>query len=263
MLTFIFNKITTAIHVVQEGMPDVYGHVAGGPPQHEGTAIDGTSYHARLHYNFNLEDPRLGVHGAPIQWLPLYWTPNIFNGEFKYRVVSDSQIEVLSVSETTETDQPYVEELPESPATLVDYPYDPTRPKDAYQFAGVFGIDKLSKGHRAKVLKRIRADYVEDDSDFEVDETTPENALLYILGESPFCQGVPRDACPNPSCPNHSFDEFETLDYRGISSLLFMLRPDADSEPELYQELAGGDDGSLMFQICKDCWSVSARNSCT
>lgn len=230
----------------------VYDHVQGGHPRHTGIQAPSRVRPARLHYLLDLRDPALGIDSAPFQSLPLYWSRDYENG-FKYRLCSDDSIEILSKPVKKVDRYSFLPELPKSTVTLRELHYDPTSFEDAYYFSGMFGVDHLDKRMRNRVIKQLHKDCSGDPPE-SLDE------LLYYTAPTPFMQGLPREACPNPDCPNHQFDECDGKSWQGIASLLFQIEPTVGQDPGVYDEIGGAEGGQLTFQVCKSCLSVCARN---
>src|SRR5262249_434690 len=72
------------------------GHLFGGEARHEGAIPPGCEKPVHLFYDFNLNDPRLGIRfpDSKLSRLPFYYALGNCGGSFKYRVVSDSRIKL-------------------------------------------------------------------------------------------------------------------------------------------------------------------------
>src|SRR5262249_36021744 len=93
----------------------------------------------------------------------------------------------------------YPLEFPKSSIKIAAYDYDPTELEDAYRWAGVFGIGKLSKRDQVAAKKGV-ADEMEG-LGFYAPET--EKDFDDVLS-SPFMQGKPNSPCLNPKCSTRS-----------------------------------------------------------
>src|SRR2546425_608528 len=88
------RELERRVAAADAGERSRYGHTFGGPPRHDGARMS-----ARLHYNFNTDDPKFGFQMPGVRWLPLYWAPSVCltrHGHFAYRVLSDDKIEILT-----------------------------------------------------------------------------------------------------------------------------------------------------------------------
>ena len=197
--TFLFgdNRIATA-----SSGPSKYGHTFGGPHDRKGTSredCNGILIH--LLHRFDLTDSAIPVAIPGIRWLPLYYCFDFRVNHLGYQLLSDEELVTffpdgepnVSEEESWPDDEGDPVEFPKSSIRIAAYDYDPTDLDDAYRWAGVFGIGKLSKRDQVAARERVAehmADVPETEEDFE-------RAL-----SDPFMQGKPDDPCLNPECSN-------------------------------------------------------------
>jgi 8-oxo-dGTP pyrophosphatase MutT (NUDIX family) len=72
--------------------------------------------------------------------------------------------------------------------------------------------------------------------------------------DGPFVQGNLRSKCPNPRCGNHQ---------RANSMQVFLLIVPSNDKDPICADIAGGDCGQLVYEVCLLCHSVLASNPCT
>lgn len=250
--TFLFGTSTIAAAIGGQGE---YAHTFGGPPDREGASpADCGGILIHLLHRLDLTDPAVPVRVPGVRWLPLYYCFDFRVNDLGYRLVSDDRLVTyfpanecnVSDHESWPADD-YPAAFPASPITVAAHPYDPTDREDAYAWAGVFGIDRLSKRDRA-VLKR-RAAKEADLFGYPPPETDDELQPFLTL---PFLQGRPTDACLNPDCPNHTAPgRLRT----------FALMP-AEPVPGVQTFGPLGSEVRLIFQICDRCSTIRASNEC-
>jgi hypothetical protein len=78
--------------------------------------------------------------------------------------------------------------------------------------------------------------------------------LLEYFGSWPFWQGRPLDACPDPTCPNHTAEG-------SLHVLLLIRRTRLGTKVRLFGEY--GDYIRIIFLICPLCNALLATNECT
>jgi hypothetical protein len=251
------SKVYT-INISKRGKHD---HVLGGPSRHRGVFDRRNKKKATLLFDFDLLDPRLGMPSTKKKRLPLYYTFGNNEGEFNYRIVSDSTIRILPPLYADGTappaDSTFIE-LPPQKVKLVETLFDPSHLKDALDYGGIFGFDKLSTADRAKAIRKLTKDY---EMFWTNDPPASLEKMLFHSGRSPLVQGVPRSPCPNPDCKNHSYAAEKHFDLAG--RLLLILHVIPDEEDEFYELIGGGDYGQLVFELCPECFSVHVSNPCT
>jgi hypothetical protein len=233
-----------------------YGHTFGGPHDRKGTsreACDGILIH--LLHRLDLTDPAIPLSIPGIRWLPLYYCFDFRANELGYRLISDEELVTffpfddpnVSKEESWPDDDYYPLEFPKSSIKVAAYDYDPTDLEDAYQWAGVFGIGKLSR--RDQAAAKRRAAELAEGLGFYAPETEKEfeEAL-----SSPFMQGNPDNSCLNPKCSNRRKKSSETT---------IALIP---AEPVKGVHTFGrwGDGVQLIFQLCPKCYTIRASNQC-
>lgn len=115
-------------------------------------------------------------------------------------------------------------------------------------WAAVFGIGKLSKADLAIVKKQV-AEWFEG-LPVPIPSTAKEVEEAIA---SPFGQGRPNGACPNPQCSNHN---------KAGKLTPIALMP---AEPVTGVHTFGqwGNDTQLIFELCELCHTIRASNQCT
>jgi hypothetical protein len=202
--TFLFgdNRIATATSGRSK-----YRHTFGGPHDRKGTSredCNGILIH--LLHRLDLTDPAIPFAIPGVRWLPFYYCFDFRANDLGYRLISDEALVTYfpeddpNVTDHEEwPDENFPPEFPKSSIKISEYEYDPTDLEDAYRWAGVFGIGKLSKRDQAAAKKRV-AELV-DGLGLGVPETEKEfdEAL-----SNPFMQGKPDSPCLNPKCSNRT-----------------------------------------------------------
>lgn len=246
--TFLLGDYRIAAAVKGRGK---YGHTFGGPHDRKGTSRkDCRGILIHLLHRFDLADPAIPVSIPGIRWLPLYYCFDFRANDLGYRLVSDGALVTyfpkndpnVSTSEEWPHDD-YPTEFPQSSIKIAREDYDPTDLEDAYFWAGVFGIDKLSKRDHAAARKR--AAKLATGLGFAAPKTEEEYAEAL---SGPFTQGKPNAACLNPKCAGSK---------QGGSLVPFALM-----SPEPLPGIRPyGDAGvQLLFQICPRCSTIRASN---
>lgn len=268
MNALLFDEVASTIHRVGLCKKSKFGHAFGGPPRHTGITVSDFPP-AQLLYMLDLTDPRIGLQIPGVQWLPLYYALRNVEGKFSYRIISDSKIQILSKPYKGEKPAAVQHDFPKplesQPVDLEEYPYDPHRLKDAYTFAGIFGLDKLPEKDKARAIKKLKKEWKWRE---EVEGAFPNSPasldeMLYWIGGTTLVQGHPRSPCPNPGCEFHSYNCWKPpYHYQGKLRFLLALFPEKNDQP-LYQEIGGGNLGELNFEFCPKCYSVVATNPCT
>jgi hypothetical protein len=232
-----------------------YGHTFGGPHDRKGTSredCNGILIH--LLHRLDLSDPAIPIAIPGIRWLPLYYCFDFRANDLGYRLVSDELLITFfpkddpNVSkEELWPDEGFRLEFPKSSIKIAAYDYDPTNLNDAYQWAGIFGIDKLSKRDQAAAKKRVAK--LMDGLGLDVPETEED------FGEalsSPFMQQKPASPCLNPKCANRK---------RKGQLTPIALMP---AEPVKGVDTFGrwGNGVQLIFRMCPKCYTIRVSNQC-
>lgn len=251
--TFLFGDNRIAI---AESGRSKYGHTFGGPHDRKGTSrevCNGILIH--LLHRLDLTDPEIPFKIPGIRWLPLYYCFDFRANDLGYRLISDEELVTYFPTDDPNVskdeswpDDDYPLEFPKSKIKIVPCDYDPTDLDDAYQWAGVFGIGKLSKRDQA-AAKRRAADLAEGlgfyapQTDHEFDE-----ALHF-----PFMQGKPVSPCLNPMCVNRK--------KKGQLTTIALV----PAEPVKGVHTFGkeGDGVQLIFRVCPKCYTIRVSNECT
>jgi hypothetical protein len=233
-----------------------YGHTFGGPHDRSGTSredCNGILIH--LLHRLDLEDPAIPIAIPGVRWLPFYYCFDFRANDLGYRLVSEESLVTYfpehdrNVTDHEEwPDDDYPLEFPKSSIKVAAHDYDPTNLEDAYAWAGIFGIGKLSIANQALVKNRV----LEELEGLGLDVPATEQEFQEALS-NPFMQGKPNASCLNPRCPNHNM--------KGQSTT-FALMP---AEPVKGVHTFGpwGAGVQLIFQMCRKCYTIRVSNQCT
>lgn len=251
--TFLFGDYTIAAAGSGRGR---YAHTFGGPHDRKGASrADCHGILIHLLHRFDLRDPAIPITIPGIRWLPLYYCFDFRANDLGYRLTSDESLVTYfpdddpNVSDHEEwPDDDYPPEFPHSGIKVEPYAYDPTDLEDAYAWAGVFGIDKLSKRDQAAAKKRA----AQESEDLGLGAPETEEDFREALS-SPFLQGRPDDRCLNPRCPNHKKEG-------RLFTIALMLAEPVKGVHTFGRE---GGDVRLIFQMCGKCYTIRVGNECT
>lgn len=232
-----------------------YGHTFGGPRDRKGTAredCNGILIH--LLHRLDLTDPAIPFTIPGIRWLPLYYCFDFRANDVGYQLISDEELVTFfptdgpNVSkEESWPDDDYPLEFPKSSIKFAIYEYDPTDLEDAYRWAGVFGIGKLSNRDQAAAKKRVaeRAEglgFYAPETEEEFDEAL----------SSPFMQGKPVSPCLNPKCVNRN--------KKGQSTPIALMPAEPVKGVHTFGRWGGGVQ--LIFRMCPECYTIRVSNQC-
>lgn len=248
--TFLFGDNTIA--AARNGTGP-YRHTFGGPPDRKGTAReDCNGLLVHLLHRFDLDDPAVPIAIPGIRWLPLYYCFDFRTNVLAYRLISDDVLVTYfpeddpNVAEHEEwPDENYPEQFAPSSIRVAPYSYAPHDLDDAYAWAGVFGIGRLSEADRAAARQRIAEQM--DDLGLVVPETDEEydEAL-----SNPFPQGKPHDLCLNPACPHNKT--------HGQLVTIALMPAEPVQGIHLFGPWGGGTE--LIFQMCRLCFTIRVSN---
>lgn len=251
--TFLFGgyRIATATRGRSK-----YGHTFGGPHDRRGTSREdckGILIH--LLHRLDLTDPAIPISIPGIRWLPLYYCFDFRANDLGYRLISEEELVTffpdddpnVTTEESWPDDEGYPLEFPKSAIKITAHDYDPTDLDDAYRWAGVFGIEKLSKRDQAAAKKRVGE--LMDGLGLGSPDTEEEFERAL---SSPFMQGKPESPCLNPNCSNRK---------KGGQLKCIALMP---AEPVKGVHTFGrwGGGVQLVFQICPKCYTIRVSNQC-
>lgn len=215
---------------------------AGGPPVH-------------LLFRLNTADPAVGLTLPNTSFLPLLVAARYGGCPLGYRVVSDSEVRILSLAEAEPWDDyptpDYPPTLPEVPIGLAADGYDPDNPAVAWFFSGFFGTAHLTPPQKQKV-----ADLLVESGLFENEKERPDQTPLQAVDEWegwPFYQGEPADPCPDPACPNHAIP--------GSLRVFALYQASENFKTTLWGPEA--EDVQLVYQHCPACQAILATNQCS
>jgi hypothetical protein len=158
--TFLFGEYRIATATSGRSK---YGHSFGGPHDRKGTSREdchGILIH--LLHRLDLTDPAIPFTIPGVRWLPFYYCFDFRANDLGYRLISDEELVTFfptddpNVTEHEEwPGEDYPLEFPKSRIEIAAYDFDPTELEDAYRWAGVFWIGKLSKRDQAAAKKRV------------------------------------------------------------------------------------------------------------
>lgn len=251
--TFLFGDYRIAAATTGRSK---YGHTFGGPHDRKGTSrkdCDGILIH--LLHRLDLTDPAIPIAIPGIRWLPFYYCFDFRANDLGYRLLSDEELVTffptddpnVSKEESWPDDEGYPLEFPKSSIKIAPYEYDPTDLDDAYQWAGVFGIGKLSNRDQAAAKKRVAK--LMDGLGLGVPETEKdfEEAL-----SNPFMQGKPDTPCLNPNCS----------DRKRRGQLIPIALMPAEPVKGVHTFGRWGAGVQLIFRICPKCYTIRVSNQC-
>lgn len=251
--TFLFGdyRIATA-----SSGPSKYGHTFGGPHDRKGSSredCNGILIH--LLHRLDLTDPAIPIALPGIRWLPLYYCFDFRATELGYRLISDDELVTffptddpnVSKEESWPDDEGYPLEFPKSEIKIEAFDYDPTRLEDAYRWAGVFGIGKLSERDRDAAKERAANDM--EGLGFGVPET--ESEFEAALSE-PFIQGRPNSPCLNPECSN-------STEWGRLTTVAIVP---AEPVEGIHTFGRWGSEVELIVQMCPKCYTFRVSNQC-
>ncbi len=253
MLLEVYHQGVRRVFRGVRGVASPFGHMFGGSAEYTGMTAYPQQPAVHVLFRLNLNDPAVGIRLPNTQWLPLLCAIRYGACDLGYRVESDSRVRILHQKEQKPWDgfpyDAYPESLPAQKVALEETPYDPTNPKHALRYAGVFGYDALTPEQRADLARHV----------VEVglfvpgimDSQTPEEFLEQ--NGWPFVQGPPVDDCPDPSCPNYG---------RRSSLRPFAIFQEGEKS---FRQLWGRscDDLQIIYQICPKCCAIRTNNQCT
>ncbi len=251
-ITFLFGEDTIA--TASSGRSR-YGHTFGGPHERKGTSredCNGILIH--LLHRLDLSDPAIPIVIPGIRWLPFYYCFDFRANDLGYRLISEESLITFFPEDDPDVtdhedwpDEDYALEFPKSSIRIARYDYDPTNLEDAYAWAGIFGIAKLSPADQAAARERVAE--LMDGLGFGAPET--EQQFQEALSR-PFMQGKPNDRCLNPRCPNHKT--------KGRLSTIALM----PAEPVKGVHTFGrwGECVQLIFQMCSECYTIRVSNQC-
>lgn len=202
-----------------------FGHTFGGEVRHKGATAKGASQPLHLFYNFNLNDPNCQVEIPGCSWLPLYSAIRFNSSPLYYRIVSDTDIEII--------EQSNIEIIP-------DFPYD--------DYPAAF--DKMPVSLCEPEPVNFDEDQEEDWDTRWYPETPPRPPSRNELIECAFYINYGfLEPCRNPGCGKSTVNYLaafrdEWLDDEGVS-------------------IWGGQEYVvIVFYLCYSCFTVSTFNLC-
>ncbi len=252
-----------------------FKHTIGGKSYHKGTIPPGCRQRVHLFYELDLADPLIEVRPPQpeVTRLPLYYPLGNSGGMFKYRVVSDKEIDMLSLpypKPERDIPKPYPKPFPPGGIFLQPIDFDPKDPEWLWNYGGILGVGKLTATEKATTRKKFESwhqktfkypllDRYHKNYGEEEDPNLDEIVRIF----TPFTQGMPEVICPNTKCNGHK-------EQMSLPALAY-LTPEDDEDDEdadggaqrVFKLLAGGDSGQLIWMVCPLCMSVVVDNPCT
>jgi hypothetical protein len=205
-------------------------------------------------HRFDLSDPAIPITIPGVRWLPLYYCFDFRANSLGYQLLSDESLVTFfptddqNVSEEESwPGENYPLEFPQSSISTASQKYDPTNPKDAFAWAGIFGIAKLSTANQAAVKARTAAEM--EGLGFFPPET--EEEFEQALSR-PFLQGRPNGTCLNPQCENT----------KAAGKLSTIALVPAEPVPGVHTFGEHGTGVQLIVQICRVCHTLRVSNEC-
>jgi len=238
---FIMNSIARVVPYAG----DSFTHRFGGPPVHRGVKPHRNGAPLHLLYNFDCEDPLVPIRMTGARYLPLYYSFPYNAGAVGYRVVSDTEIEILYM-ETKEVManfpyDNYPQEFPEMRVSLMPISYEEHKTLVYYLTCEDYN---LTKEHVSK-----------DDRAFLKQSGYP---FTQLGGIQRMWQDVPEAPCPNKKCEYHEFDclmkVFAVVWNQPVPNV-YLWDDDPDSRDDV--------EVQTIFQVCPLCHSIYACNRCT
>jgi hypothetical protein len=250
--TFLFGNLTIATAGSGQGK---FEHSFGGPHDRKGASREDCSgILIHLLHRLDLNDPAIPISIPGIRWLPLYYCFDFRANVLGYQLISDDSLVTFFPDDDPNVtdheswpDEDYPLEFPKSSMKIAPFSYDPTNMEDAYAWAGIFGVGKLTQSDLLAVKKRV-----EEESEglgFHAPETDAEYDDALSL---PFMQGKPTGTCMNPRCVNH-----ET---KGQLSTIALMPAEPVKGVHTFGEYGSGVQ--LIFQLCSNCNTIRVSNQC-
>jgi hypothetical protein len=239
MSEFVMDRIARA----EPNVVSAFQHRFGGSSAHRGVVPRGNSQPLHLLYTFDTTDPSFPIHLPKARFLPLYYCFPYNGGGVGYRIVSDEEIEILSMeTNRVERDFPYEnypDTFPETPISLAPISYEEHKTLVYYLYC--------------------QDNYLEEECLSDKDRQFIEQSgypFTQLGGIQRMWQDIPDVFCPNKQCDNHksrdSMDVFAVVWNQPVQGIYLW---DDDAEYE--------SNTQLIFQICSLCHSIHACNRCT
>lgn len=286
----LFDHQTLRHYRDEVGASDEFGHTFGGDPADFGIRFVNVERPLHLIYRLNMADSAVAVaeEFPALKWLPLCYgfAYATFDGEMIYRVVNETEIELIAPTDAHyDPDFPYPNyprSFPQSRLTFVRQPYDPTVAEDALSLAAIFEVDRISEPEMQRAVAIVEKEglLAEWRSGDSFADWSPED-FIRRMHKEPFMQGAPLKSCTNPDCTAEIAyrrepmeitlpEEFaELLDGRTLSLEAEDVRRDsmrvfAIHQPDRDDTLMWGHPFvQLIFEICEVCHCIRVSNQCT
>lgn len=245
--TFLFGDHRIATATSGRG---AFAHTFGGPHDRAGASrADCGGILIHLLHRLDLTDPAVPIAVPGVRWLPIYYCFDFRVNVLGYRLLSDDAMVAYFPTDdpnvTAHEEWPgedYPLEFPRSDIRVAPHAYDPTDLDDAYRWAGVFGIDRLSEPDRAAARHRVAE--LAEILGFYAPETEEEfdEAL-----SSPFLQGKPTGPCLNPECGAQRLTTVALMPAEPVAGVNTFGR---------------WGDARVIVQLCPTCHALRVSNEC-
>lgn len=251
---FLFGVLKLA-----KATPNSQGrHTFGGNTPFRGATredCDGLLVHHL--YSLDLADPALPFSPPGLKSLPLFYCFDFRANTIGYRFSTDDSLQFFfdrsDPNLSSEEEWPYEdypERFPRVPMSITPVPYNPQDPEDVYAWAGIFGMDHISKEGEELLQKKAR----ESARLWQQDAPQTREELSDYL-DMPFSQGRPTSRCMNPLC------EYSQQDRRNQLRTIAIVPNCPTKETYLFGKYE--DDVILIFQMCEKCQTIRVSNQCT
>jgi len=215
-----------------------YKHVFGGPPKHTGTIPKDSAVSLHHVLSLDLADPFVPFESDNnLSIVPLYY-PLLYGfggGEAQYKVISDTEIELLYVCDSdkpdTDEDYPYMDEFPQRSFSLKQFSYEEFRAFLISEQAPCYDESAEDK----RLLNGLT------------------RGLVQIGGPIFPIQGAIKWECRNSECKWHQ----KPATLRVFARVATAIQ---DMTP-MFGELS--DDVEIYFGLCKMCKTIVTVNRCT
>ncbi len=232
-----------------------YKHTFGGAHDRKGASRDdcnGILIH--LLHRLDLTDPCIPFVIPGIRWMPFYYCFDFRANDLGYQLLSDDEMVTFFPSDDTRVSKEeswpgdnYPLKFPTRSIRVKAQNYDPTYLEDAYQWSGIFGIDKLSKPDRSEARQRVNEERTGLGLPVAKTKTEFNEAL-----SNPFLQGKPDSMCLNPKCSNRK--------KKGSLSTIALMPAEPVKGVHTFGRWGSGVE--LIFQLCPECYTIRVSNQC-
>lgn len=278
MTLSLIDHATLSVFREKTGVADDFGHSFGGSPESVGIRFANIRQPMHLLYRLNLADPAVAVELPGVTWLPLVYgfSVHVYEGELIYRVVNDSEIQLITkLDPNWEPEYPYdgyPMAFTKTSVSFAKQKYNPTVAEDALQWSGILGVEHLPDSEIQRAVKILQND--------GTTEWSPEE--IRNEHQAPFMQGAPSKSCENPTCTAKVIEHVEEYEQPVVDPYVrkmlgrdtytaggYDIREDSMRVFAFHQPTANDDiiwDDpyvQLVFEICDCCKCIRVSNQCT